>query len=370
MSRTLLLFCLLAGLPSVGATAAETEAFPEWILATADARVEAGEAFRIMVLGPGEMPMPHELSARARYGATEVVITLTAEGSAHANRRVYAGTLPETAAGIASMRLVGRASNVLLLAVTPRPGGYDALAGARLEAEKEPALSENDPMYFVLGARAGYSARFQLSFKYRLFDHASGVGRAQPWLAGLYFGYTQNSLWDLSTESRPFRDTSYRPSMFWRWERADDKTWMDALRVGLEHESNGRDGPRSRSINTVFVRPEWRWETGPGRLHFTPKLYAYIDKEENPDIDRYRGHVDWRLRYDSGGDWIATGVARLGRAGKGSFLLDLSRRTRDVRFGPVGGYLHLQYFTGYGEDILDYNARRKSQLRLGVAIVP
>jgi phospholipase A1 len=63
-------------------------------------------------------------------------------------------------------------------------------------------------------------------------------------------------------------------------------------------------------------------------------------------------------------------VARRGNSGKGSLLLDVSRRSRDLRFGPVGGYFHLQYFNGYGEDILDYNVRRKAQLRLGFAIVP
>ena len=60
----------------------------------------------------------------------------------------------------------------------------------------------------------------------------------------------------------------------------------------------------------------------------------------------------------------------LGTAGKGSLLLDLSKRTRDLQFGPVSGYLHVQYFNGYGEDILDYNFRRRSQLRVGFAIVP
>jgi outer membrane phospholipase A len=59
-----------------------------------------------------------------------------------------------------------------------------------------------------------------------------------------------------------------------------------------------------------------------------------------------------------------------GPPGKGSLQIDFSKRTRDLRVGPVGGYLHVQYFNGYGEDILDYNVRRKPQLRLGVAIVP
>jgi outer membrane phospholipase A len=63
-------------------------------------------------------------------------------------------------------------------------------------------------------------------------------------------------------------------------------------------------------------------------------------------------------------------VARRGTLGKGSVLLDLSKRARDLRFGPVGGYFHLQFFNGYGEDILDYNVRRKAQVRIGFAIVP
>jgi outer membrane phospholipase A len=235
----------------------------------------------------------------------------------------------------------------------------------------EPPLSENDPMYFVVGARQGYSARFQLSFKYRLFDPSSGYGQGQPWLSGLYFGYTQNSLWDLSSQSKPFRDTSYRPSLFWKWERTDDKTWVDAVRLGIEHESNGGGSERSRSVDTLFLRPEWRYAFASGaRMEFTPKLYGYIDKDENPDINHYRGNVDWRVRYDSGSNWIATGVARVPNSGKGSVLLDASRRIRDLRFGPVGGYLHFQFFTGYGEDILDYNLRRKTQLRIGFAIVP
>ena len=143
------------------------------------------------------------------------------------------------------------------------------------------------------------------------------------------------------------------------------------VRVGFEHESNGQAEPTSRSINTLFVRPEWRWSVGRGgALEFTPKFYAYLSNGENPDIANYRGYVDWRVRHDAGGQWITTAVARLGTAGKGSLLLEMSRRTRDIKVGPVSGYLHLQYFNGYGESLLDYNVRRPWQLRVGLAIVP
>jgi outer membrane phospholipase A len=226
-------------------------------------------------------------------------------------------------------------------------------------------------MYFVVGASSHWSARFQLSFKYRLFDTDAGYGRSQPWLSGLYFAYTQTSLWDLEGESKPFFDTSYRPSLFWRWLRTDDRTWIDAVRVGLEHESNGQAGIESRSLNIAFFRPEWRWKTATlGNYEFTPKAYYYLDKADNPDIQQYRGYVDWRGRWDSGDNWMVTLLGRLGTAQKGSIQVDVARRARDLKLGPVSGYFYLQYFNGYGESLRDYDKRHTAQLRFGLAIIP
>jgi len=244
-----------------------------------------------------------------------------------------------------------------------------ALPAAAADEEPTLPLGKNEPVHFSMGTRGGSSARFQLSFKYRLFDREQGWGEQLPWLSQLHLGYTQTTLWNLSDDSRPFRDTSYRPSLFWAWERDNDETRIDALRAGLEHESNGRQGAESRSIDILFVRPEWRWDLDGRRLEFTPKIYGYLDKEENPDIQRYRGYVDWRLRYgDEARSWVA--MARLGTAGKGSLTLDWFERTRRRGPGLVAGYFHVQFFAGYGEDILDYDRRFKSQLRLGFAIVP
>ena len=349
-------------------TSAQT---PQWLIASPEARVVAGAPFELIVVSVGGEPLPDELDLRLKGAIEERIVTLQALAPEADRRRTYVATMPLGLSGAISLDLAAERSSVLTLIVAPKPDVIGSFGAARERGEYEPPLSENDPMYFVLGARGGYSARFQLSFKYRLFDFGSGYGRDQPWLSGFYFGYTQNSLWDLSSDSKAFRDTSYRPSVFWKWDREDQKTFIDGVRVGLEHESNGRDGERSRSINIAFVRPEWHWTRDNGhQVQFTPRLYKYLDREENPDIHHYRGHVDWRLRYDAQGEWIATLVARRGTQRKGSVLIDLSKRARDLRVGPISGYWHVQFFTGYGEDILDYNVRRKSQIRFGFAIVP
>ena len=368
-----LLASLLLAAAGAHCLAAERGTLPDWILASADGRAIAGQRFELLVVAPPDEAPPAELQARLKSGVDARILVLTAVGVPTGSQRVYAADMPANLAGMVSVDLVGRSSSVLSLLVVGMPDSdkLRALTGAYGEPGTEPPLSENDPMYFVVGARDGWSARFQLSFKYRLFDQASGFGKDQPWLSGLYFGYTQNSIWDLESDSRPFRDTSYRPSLFWRWERTDDKTWIDRLRTGFEHESNGREGDLSRSINILFVRPEWRWPLRDGGFfEFTPKIYTYLDKSDNPDIQQYRGYVDWRFRYDAAGEWITTPVVRVGTSGKASLLLDVSKRIRDLKFGPVSGYLQFQYFTGYGEDIHDYNVRRPSQFRIGFAIVP
>jgi phospholipase A1/A2 len=341
---------------------------PQWLL-VAPQRIVAGAPFELIVVGPAGAELPQELPLRVKLDVSEIQLRATAQGAPSGDRRRYQALMPARAGGPATLSLVERDSNAIALVVA-RSDAMQRLTG-REQALEEPQLSEEEPVYFVVGPREGWNARFQLSFKYRLFDQSSGFGAERPWLSGFYFGYTQTSLWDLSSQSKPFRDTSYRPSFFWRWTRADNISWIDAARVGFEHESNGQGGDSSRTVNTLFVRPEWRWAAGRGgEIEFTPKAYVYLSSGENPDIAQYRGYVDWRARHDAGGQWITTAMARTGTAGKGSLLVEMSRRTRDLKVGPVSGYLHLQFFNGFGESILDYNVRRTSQIRIGLAIVP
>jgi outer membrane phospholipase A len=251
-------------------------------------------------------------------------------------------------------------------AITPatQPGGTDNV----LFPMNEPVLSANEPIYFVVGS--GGTARFQLSFKYRMFDPGSLPVAWFPLLAGLYFGYTQTSIWDVSAKSAPFRDTSYRPSFFWQGAPRGKGLMPDLWRAGFEHESNGQEGVNSRSINTLFAQPVWRAEFSNGRtLIFAPKLYGYSEKANNPDIQRYRGYVDWNLRFGHEDGWLLATRLRRGTAGHRSAQFDLSYPLRHPLFARTGGFVHFQLFTGYGETMLDYNVNRGTQARLGFSIV-
>jgi outer membrane phospholipase A len=356
-----------------------------WLIATADESAEVGALLEFQVVRPDVAQVwPATLRLRLqRDGATVGEIDLRADDvDGEGLRRRYRAPLPSLPAGLLRATLADRPSNRLALVVRPA-GSVDTLErmagpspagdGVRLDPlpDEEPALSANEPMYIVAGARDGLDARFQLSFKYRLFDAQSLPARLFAPLARLHFGYTQTSLWDLGENSRPFRDTSYRPSLFWQGRVGESGGLVpDYLRGGYEHESNGRDGDKSRSIDMLFVQPAWRREFADGStFFFAPRVHTYLDRGDNRDIARYRGHADWIMRYGKEDGWILSARLRRGTAGYGSGQLDLSFPLREPLFSRVGGFLHFQVFSGYGETLLDYNVKRPPQFRIGFSIV-
>ena len=354
------------------------------VLGTTEPRVAPGAVVTIDAAASSGESLPDELVLLREGGAAGVVARATrpSEGG----RRQYTFTVPDgwdgpvvlqrpDAGSSKVVMLVARANTTETVGSKPAPVSSGGAPGLRPissvgQKEIEPPLSEHEPMYFLVGRSVGSNtSKYQFSFKYRLFDEGSGWARTIPALSNLYFAYTQTSLWDLTSRSRPFRDTSYRPSFFSQWNAPDATNPLNALRYGFEHESNGRAGIDSRSINTLFIQPIWKWSVGERSLYFHPNIYGYVDKEDNPDIQKYRGYVDWNLRFEGGGGLVASTKVRYGTAGRGSLQLDLAQRTRALDFGRVGGHLLVQLFSGYGENILDYN-RRTNQLRVGVAIVP
>jgi len=375
---TLRLVLLLAGLAALPVAAA-----PAWLIATPDENARAGAPIVLDVIKPAAQPdWPATLSLRmAQEGTTREVELLAVEpGASEDARRSYRGVVPSQLSGLVRVDLADGSSNrlALLVAATdpleqmqaPADAAKPGSTGKLSFTLNEPALSANEPMYFVVGGKGGATARFQLSFKYRLFDADSLPVAWFPPLAGLHFAYTQTSIWDLGANSAPFRDTSYRPSFFWQTTSLGGGLMPDLLRAGFEHESNGKDGENSRSINMLFAQPVWRSGFSDGRtLIFAPKVYGYLEKSENVDIQRYRGYADWNLRYGREDGWLLATQLRNGTSGHGSAQVDLSYPLRKPLFARAGGFLHFQLFKGYGESLLDYNLDRGTQARVGFSIV-
>jgi len=235
------------------------------------------------------------------------------------------------------------------------------------------AISAHEPNYIVFGDRVRRNSRFQISFKYRFFNEDGDLAQDITPLRHLYFGYAQTALWDIESDSAPFRDSSYRPSLFYR----NDLLWASpakdvrlGIATGLEHESNGRDGLSSRSINIAFVRPTLRLGDPTGwHLTLAPKVYGYLDRTGNTDIARYRGHADLFASIGHPDRWQFAATVRRGTGNRfGSTMIEASYPLRTVSLGNLDGYFFFQYFNGYGDSILDYNRRFPAQLRVGFAI--
>jgi outer membrane phospholipase A len=232
-------------------------------------------------------------------------------------------------------------------------------------------LSTFEPMYFADGQNGDNLAKFQFSFKYRLM--LPDDPRSRSFLDNLYLAYTQTSIWDLSAESAPFRDTSYQPQLFYYLQ---DTGWKSSLwsrmgvTAGIGHESNGKSGADSRAINIAFVRPTWDFgDVNANHLTISPKIYYYITKSGNEDIQDYRGYVDLLVKYGSPESWQLAATLRKGTKAKyGSVDAQFTYPLAKLINSAWGGYLWVGYFNGYGEDILDYNQRQHWIARIGYSI--
>lgn len=204
-------------------------------------------------------------------------------------------------------------------------------------------------------------AKLQLSFKVKLAQGLIGDN------GDLWATYTQKSFWMVYAKSSPFRDTDYEPSLMFTWRTR----WpllggqMRLLGVELNHESNGRgDGEGlSRSWNRVIGKAVWEkgdWVAEARAWWRIPEAEA---SDNNPDIERYLGHSDLTLSWARGMSTLSAQLrARLtGERPRAATELSWSfplRRSVNLR-----GYV--QYFYGYGETLIDYDARTH---RIGVGL--
>ncbi|MDA3933233.1 MAG: phospholipase A [Gammaproteobacteria bacterium] len=244
------------------------------------------------------------------------------------------------------------------------------------EADRNPFLDNffaYEPVYFIAGGSPS-NAKFQLSFKYRFLHPDTDIAVSHPWLTGIYMAYSQTSFWDLSSESVPFTDTNFEPELFYqfndmRFSFLPDSASAD-LRTGIRHESNGEDEDRSRSLTTAYLEPAMHFELGEDYLlSLTPRIWAYVGrKRDNSDIRRFRGNNSLSASIGKRDSWQLETMLRgnIG-TGRGALQMDLSYPVNQLIPG-LDLYLYSQFFTGYGENLLNYNVK-DTRLRFGIGIL-
>jgi phospholipase A1 len=270
-----------------------------------------------------------------------------------------------------------------------RPGDSQPALSAERYGDREPSgegpdlyepgrlfhrhFSGYEPFYFILGPDSP-NAKFQISFKYQLITQYGALGQKTPWTTGFHLAYTQTALWDLNKPSAPFLDSSYKPELLYLKERVFGGEKSGFLRLdlqtGFQHESNGKDGLDSRSLNVAYLRPTLFIGPEDGfQVSLTARPRVYIgDLSDNPDIARYRGYADLRLTAGWRRSLQLSATGRVGdRADRGSLQLDLSYPLLRITGDSLAIYAFAQYFTGYGESLLQYD-QRNSAFRVGIAL--
>ncbi len=326
-------------------------------------RLRRGEFRRIDYVGD----VPSNLRGRVRVDALDVdappmlvqLVQPPAVDGAIAAVPAPSATPPPVVAASPAGKPAATAAPTVTLTVRPHN---------ELDSASVGRLSFYDPMFFVAGPSPDANAQLQLSFKMRLYEPRQPSRR---FFDNLYFGYTQTSFWDLTSDSKPFLDTSYRPAFFYY---VPDIGWRPdghvvGLATGYEHESNGKAGDASRSIDGLFVKPIFTWGD-PDDFYWTfaPKLYLYLDKSENEDIQKYRGYGDFRFTYGNNSSWQLAASLRKGTDAD-AYNVD-AQWTYPINrvFDGLTGYFMVQLSNGWGETLLNYNVRESTTVRFGYAI--
>ena len=206
-------------------------------------------------------------------------------------------------------------------------------------------------------------AKFQLSLKTKVWQGVFGDA------GDLWVAYTQSSRWQVynSELSRPFRETNYEPEAMLVFNTHYQLMgWTGRiLGIGVNHQSNGRGNPLSRSWNrviadvgferdgwTVMLRPWWR-------------IPEQRRVDDNPDISDYIGRGEMQIVHEANGQEVALMLRHSMRGG--------DRSHGAARFSwafPLAGNLrgYAEVFHGYGESLIDYN-HKATYLGLGISLL-
>ena len=194
---------------------------------------------------------------------------------------------------------------------------------------------------------------FEFSFERPITYDALGLGEK------ISFAYAQNSWWQITQDSAPFRESNYRPELY----VSAPVPFADELKIGAMHESNGKGGEESRSWNRLYAQSTWSADG----FSITPRAwYAFWLDRTNEDIADYMGYGDLRASY-------TFGKQRLSALWRNNLHFDGSNRGAiELNYSfPIfnsGFYGYLRYFNGYGESLADYK-RSVNKIGIGLSFV-
>ena len=201
--------------------------------------------------------------------------------------------------------------------------------------------------------------KFQVSLKGIVADHL--------WRdSTVSVAYTQQSFWQLYADdelSSPFRETNYEPEIIWSIPQEWELFGFEAkqLRLGFNHQSNGRSEPLSRSWNRfiggiVMER---------GRLVLSAQGWLRADDpsredDDNPDIQEYMGRAQLGAAYALGSHVLSMRAkTNLRKDHRGGVELNWTfPLTHNFR-----GFV--QVYTGHGENLADME---NSNTRVGIGV--
>ncbi len=181
----------------------------------------------------------------------------------------------------------------------------------------------------------------------------------------LWAAYTQQSNWQVfnTRNSSPFRETNYEPELIATFG-TNQSDGLKLINLGLEHQSNGRSMPDSRSWNRVYLLSGWEWNNVTSLMARgwwrVPESSA---KDDNPDISNHIGRADLVLRWEP--ESKSQAIALLLRD---NLTLKQNRHYVQLDWAtPINAgdssRVHLQISSGYGESLIDYN---HTQTTIGV----
>lgn len=210
------------------------------------------------------------------------------------------------------------------------------------------------------GGLANAELKFQLGFKLKMAENPANLP------LDLWFGYTQISYWQANNReaSSPFRETNYQPEVMAvvpvRLDLLGLK--MRFLNVGFVHESNGQGSLLSRSWNRGYLQAGFEQGNFTLLARAWKRVNESADEDDNPDIKDYMGHGDLVGTWRGNGHEVSVLTRYNFSTDKGALQVGWAFPLGAPR---VKGYL--QYFSGYGHSLIDYNAYQRV-LGLGVLV--